>query len=173
MREGALVQKGLELEQNGAPLRNIIEAYQRAVSLDPHSAGALVNLGTAHYHLRSWKEAEAYYKQALEADPSYALAHFNLGNLYDEIGNPALAQHHYEAALQLHPNYADAHYNLALLSQGLGNVMKAVRHWRIYLKLDPAGAWAVIARRELDKLRKATLVPGSALSEDARTREDA
>ena len=33
--------------------------------------------------------------------------------------------------------------------------MKAVHHWRAYLKLDPSSEWSGIARRELDKLRKA------------------
>jgi hypothetical protein len=35
--------------------------------------------------------------------------------------------------------------------------MSAVRHWKAYLKLDPGDSWAVIARRELDKLRRALL----------------
>ena len=35
--------------------------------------------------------------------------------------------------------------------------MSAVRHWKTYLKLEPGGSWAVIARRELDKLRRALL----------------
>jgi hypothetical protein len=36
-----------------------------------------------------------------------------------------------------------------------------VRHWKAYLKLDAASSWAAIARRELDKLRRATVVPGA------------
>jgi hypothetical protein len=35
--------------------------------------------------------------------------------------------------------------------------MSAVRHWKAYLKLDPGGSWAIIARRELDKLCRALL----------------
>ena len=80
-------QRGLELEQTGAPLPEIIEAYQKAVELDPTSAGALVNLGTIQFNARNWKEAERYYLEALKADPQYALAHFDLANLYDERGD--------------------------------------------------------------------------------------
>ena len=36
--------------------------------------------------------------------------------------------------------------------------MKAVRHWKGYLKLDGTGTWANIARRQLDKLREATVI---------------
>jgi hypothetical protein len=39
--------------------------------------------------------------------------------------------------------------------------MKAVRHWIAYLKLDPSSSWSTIARRELAKLREATVVQGS------------
>ncbi len=154
-------QRGLELEQARAPFEEIMQAYQRAVEADPASVGALVNLGTVYYNLRDWAEAERCYERALAVEPTYALAHFNLGNLYDERGNAEQAVAHYERALNLNPCYGDAHYNLALLCQRQGLWMKAVRHWTAYLKLDPASSWALIARRELDKLRQAAVVSGS------------
>ena len=153
-------QRGLELEQTGAPLPEVIEAYQKAVELDPGSAGALVNLGTIQFNARNWKDAERYYLEALEADPKYALAHFDLANLYDEQADRVQALKHYQAALDISPSYADAHYNLALLFQASNQPMKAVRHWTEYLKLDPSSHWSSIARRELSRLRKAAVVPG-------------
>jgi tetratricopeptide (TPR) repeat protein len=154
-------ERGLELEQTGAPFEEIIEAYQKATELDPHSAGALVNLGTVFFNGHAWADAEQQYKKALDLDPGYALAHFNLGNLYDEQGDIQSALKHYHAALRLQPNYADVHYNLALLYQGTRDVMSAVRHWRAYLKLDGGSTWAQIARRELRKLEALTVVQGS------------
>ncbi len=154
-------QRGLELEQTGGPVEQVIEAYEKSLELDPGSAGALVNLGTIHFNARDWKKAERYYLEALEADPEYALAHFDLANLYDERGEQKRALEHYLAALHISPHYADAHYNLALLFQGSNQPMKAVHHWTAYLKLDPASHWSNIARRELSKLRQAALLPGS------------
>ncbi len=154
-------EKGLELEQTGAPYEQIIEAYQKAAELDQHSAGALVNLGTVFFNGHAWAEAEVHYKKALDVDPNYALAHFNLGNLYDEQGDTANALHHYEEALKIYPQYADAHYNLALLHQASADNLSAMRHWRAYLRLDPASTWAQIARRELEKLEEITVVRGS------------
>jgi tetratricopeptide (TPR) repeat protein len=154
-------QRGLELEQTGAPLEEVREAYDKALELDPKSAGALVNLGTLHFNSRKWKEAEQFYRQAIEVDPDYALAQFDLANLYDERGDREKALEHYTAALRLSPNYADAHYNLALLYQTANEPMKAVRHWTAYLKLDGSSQWANIARRELTKLRRAAVLPGT------------
>jgi tetratricopeptide (TPR) repeat protein len=154
-------ERGLELEQTGAPYEQIIEAYQKSVELDPSSAGALVNLGTVLFNGHAWADAEAHYKKALQIDPNYALAHFNLGNLYDEQGDSTSALEHYQAAINLHPNYADAHYNLALLHQGLQDSLAAMRHWRAYLKLDVTSNWAHIAKRELAKLESTTVVRGN------------
>jgi tetratricopeptide (TPR) repeat protein len=158
-----LFEKGLEMEHSGAPLAEVIAVYEHALKLDPTSTGALVNLGTIHFNGRKYDKAEAYYLRAIEADPEYALAHFNLGNLYDEQGKRAQALDQYLIALRGNPRYADAHYNVALLYQTAGETMKAVLHWKAYLKLDSGNSnWAAIARRELAKLKDATIVRGRA-----------
>jgi tetratricopeptide (TPR) repeat protein len=153
-------EKGLELEQTGAPLADIIRAYEQALDLDPASTGALVNLGTVYFNARALRDAERYYRKALEVDPHYALAHFNLGNLFDEKGDRSNALGHYQEALKAHANYADAHYNIALVFQSMGQTMKAVHHWQAYLKIDPNSSWAAIARRELSRLRESAIVGG-------------
>lgn len=153
-------EKGLDLEQSGAPSYEVIEAYQKAAEIDPTSAGALVNLGTVYFNARDWRQAEQYYRKAVEVDAQYALAHFNLGNLYDERGDRAAALQHYQTAILIHPRYADAHYNIALLYQALGQPLKAVRHWKAYLTMDAGSAWAAIARRELAKIKEATILRG-------------
>jgi tetratricopeptide (TPR) repeat protein len=159
MRESeAWFQKGLELEETGAPVSQAIEAYRKVLELNPEAAGALVNLGTIYYRQRKYPEAEKYYRDAIAADSAYPLAQFNLGNLYDEQGRIPEAMEHYRAALHLNPQYADAHFNLALLCERAGESLKAVHHWKCYLKLDSSGQWAEIARRQLDRLRQATLI---------------
>jgi tetratricopeptide (TPR) repeat protein len=151
-------QKGLALEETGAPIEQAIESYKRAVELNPSAAGALVNLGTIYYRQRNYTEAERHYQLAVEVDTNYPLAHYNLGNLFDEQGDLVRAEQHYTTALRLNPNYADAHFNLALLSERQGDFLKAVRHWKSYLRLDSTGTWANIARRQLEKLRDLALI---------------
>lgn len=154
----AWFQKGLELEERGAPVEDAVDAYRKVLDLNPGAAGALVNLGTIYYRLRKFDEAEKYYLAAIEADPAYPLAQFNLGNLYDEQGRTPEALDFYRRALDLNPQYADAHFNLALLCERQGEAMKAVHHWKAYLKLDHSGQWAEIARRQLERLRQAVLL---------------
>jgi tetratricopeptide (TPR) repeat protein len=154
----AWFQKGLDLEEAGAPLSQVVEAYQKVINLNPGAAGALVNLGTIYYRERRYAEAEQYYKRAVNADPGYPLAEFNLGNLYDEQGRLKEAFDHYKRALALNPQNADAHFNLALLCERTGETLKAVHHWKCYLKLDRSGPWAEIAQRQLERLRNATLI---------------
>jgi tetratricopeptide (TPR) repeat protein len=151
-------QKGLDLEETGAPVDQAVEAYQKVLEFNPAAAGALVNLGTIYYRQRQFAEAEKYYARAIAADPDYALAQFNLGNLFDEQGRTADALKHYRQALALNANYADAHFNLALLCERMGDQLKAVHHWKTYLKLDSAGQWADIARNQLDRLRQAVIL---------------
>lgn len=159
MRESeAWFQKGLELEETGAPVAQAIEAYRKVLELNPEAAGALVNLGTIYYRQRKFVDAEKYYRAAIEADPAYPLAQFNLGNLYDEQGRIPEAMDYYRKALHLNPQYADAHFNLALLCERAGEALKAVHHWKCYLKLDNSGQWAEIARRQLERLRQATVI---------------
>ncbi len=131
-------QRGLALEETGAPPDQALEAYLKAIELNPHAAGALVNLGTISFRSRRLRDATAYYQRAIEADPGY--------------------REQYELALQLNPTYADAHFNLALVAERSSDHLRAVKHWKAYLKLDSAGPWADQARKQLEHLRRLTVV---------------
>lgn len=152
-----LFEEGVRLEQTGA-VEEARELYLRALEAEPSHAGALINLGTMHFTAREFGKAREYYERAVASEPDNALARFNLANVFDELGLRLEALVHYQAALKIAPDYADAHYNLALLYQGIGQSLRAVRHWRIYLKLDPVSPWAAIARRELERLYRETVV---------------
>jgi tetratricopeptide (TPR) repeat protein len=147
-------QRGLALEESGAPVQEAVAAYQKAIESNPNASGALVNLGTIAFRQHNLKDALAWYQRAAAADPDYPLAHFNLGNLFDEQGDSAAARAHYLVAIRLNPRYADAHFNLALLCERNGDLLQAIAYWQTYLKLDSTSAWAVTARKQLERLKR-------------------
>ncbi len=151
-------QRGLALEETGAPIVEAMGAYEKAIELNPAAAGALVNLGTIYFRDGKFKKAESCYSRAIAADPSYPLAHYNIANLYDEEAKVELARKHYEEAIRLDPKYADAFFNLALICEQAGEAMKAMSYWKTYLKLDNASSWAEIARKQMDRLKQAAFV---------------
>jgi tetratricopeptide (TPR) repeat protein len=147
-------QRGLALEETGAPVEAAIEAYRKALEANPAAPGALVNLGTILFRQRKFRQAREHYTRAVEADPAYPLAHFNLGNLAEEQGDFEGARKHYLAAIGLNPRYADAYFNLALLAERTNDILRAIGYWSTYLKLDTTSSWARAARKQLDKLKQ-------------------
>jgi tetratricopeptide (TPR) repeat protein len=147
-------QRGLALEETGAPVGEAVAAYRKAIEANPAAPGALVNLGTILFRMRKLREAEDYYMRAVVADPAYPLAHFNLGNLYDEQGKTEDARKYYLSAIRLNPRYADAFFNLALLCERNNEILQAIGYWQTYLKLDSTSSWARAARKQLDRLKK-------------------
>jgi DNA-binding transcriptional MerR regulator len=148
-------QRGLALEETGAPAEDAAVAYRKAIESNPTASGALVNLGTIAFKMRRMKEAADYYERAMQADPGYPLAHFNLGNLHDELGNFEAARKHYLEAIRLNPRYADACFNLALLCERNNELLQAIGYWNTYLKLDSSSTWAGTARKQLERLKRA------------------
>ena len=147
-------QRGLALEETGAPVAEAVAAYRKAIEANPDAAGALVNLGTISFRMRKLREAESYYNRAMAADAEYPLAHFNLGNLHDELGHTHEARKYYQQALKLNPRYADAFFNLALLHEKNNELLQAIASWQNYLRLDATSEWARTARKQLDRLKK-------------------
>jgi tetratricopeptide (TPR) repeat protein len=147
-------QRGLALEETGAPIEKAIDAYRKALEANPAAPGALVNMGTILFRQNKLRKAQEHYVRAVEADPAYPLAHFNLGNLADEMGDAEGARKHYLEAVRLNPRYADAYFNLALLAERTGDILRAIGYWSTYLKLDTTSSWARAARKQLDKLKK-------------------
>jgi len=143
--------KAIALEEDPASQLEAIEAYEKALELDPNHAAAHINLGTLHYNRQDYVQAEAHYRQAVEVDPRYALAYFDLGNVLDETGRLQDAIHAYKQAIQLAPTYADAHYNLALAYEKLKQPRRALAHWRAYVRLDTSGPWSIHAQNQIRK----------------------
>jgi tetratricopeptide (TPR) repeat protein len=139
----------LEYEALGETRAQAIDAYERALCIDPEKLDALLNCGTLCYEEGNLKKAAEYFGRALQVDPESALAHFNLGSVLEEVGRLEAARLHLRQAVRLEPDYPDAHYNLAFVCEKLGAYNEARRHWEAYVQLDPASPWCGYARQRL------------------------
>ncbi|HOW84575.1 MAG TPA: sulfatase-like hydrolase/transferase [Candidatus Aminicenantes bacterium] len=112
---------------NKGDLDRAMEAYERALALDPRYAAVLSNLGTAQAALSMrtkdaalLRRAMDSFKRALEADPRDASAYNGLGAAYRLLGDVEAAISCFEQALALEPGHMQALYNLgtACLDKG-------------------------------------------------------
>jgi tetratricopeptide (TPR) repeat protein len=145
----------LEYEADKRTRAEAIDAYERALRLDPAKVEALLNCGTLHYENGDLEKASEYFGRAISAEPGSALAHFNLGSVLEEVGDVEAARKHLRQAVRLDPNYPDAQYNLAYVCEKLDAFAEAREHWQVYLKLDPAGPWSNYARQRLSSSMQA------------------
>ncbi len=140
---------GCQHDEDPAEIRRAVKAYERALELDPHHVGALVNLGNIEYQLGQVEEARRLYELALAIDPQNPNVHYNLGNVFDDLEEYTTAIRFFEAALRLKPDNADAHFNLGLVYDRVGRVEQVREHMQAYLRYDPEGEMADVASEYL------------------------
>ncbi|NNL65021.1 MAG: tetratricopeptide repeat protein [Myxococcales bacterium] len=128
-----------------------IDAYRRALEIDPDFTDAQCNLGAVLYNDGRRDEARVCFERALELDAGHLESNLNLANILEEDNRNEAALSHYKAALRADPFRADVHLNLALLYEKIGLRRKARSHWRAYLQREPEGNWADVARSRLDE----------------------
>lgn len=135
---------------DGDHVEEAVNAYRRALEIDPYLVPALINLANIHYSRQQVAEAQALYERAIALEPDVFEAHFNLGNIFHDLGRYGSAQACYRDALRLNPDYAEGHFYLAVTLEKNGQSAEARPHWRTYLKLAPNGEWVELAREFLE-----------------------
>ncbi len=96
-----------------------IDAYCKAIALQPDFPDAYVNLGVLVLSLGQRQEAIALFRRAIELNPHHALAHGNLGKALHDDGQLDAAVEAYRAALALHPGSTETlmNFGAALLDR--------------------------------------------------------
>lgn len=130
-------EKGLALE--GEDTEAALEAYERAIELDPELLDAHLNRGRLLHEAGRLALAERAYGDGISACGTEPLLLFNLGVLLDDMDRKPEAIKAYHAALEVDPALADCHYNLALAYEGLKKPKEAIRHMAQYRRLVRAG----------------------------------
>lgn len=119
-----------------------VQAYRRALELEPRREAAWNNLGEAYRALGDSAAAANAYEQAIAIVPGHEQALNNLGALQASQGDAHAAEAGFRAAVQANPRYLPAWTNLALLLSGTGREREALDAWRMIQRLDPQNALA-------------------------------
>ena len=94
-----------------------MSSFQKAVTLEPASAQAHLNLGIALVDQFDRPGGFGEFSEAARLDPSLAAAHYNLGRFFFETGKYEEADRELQTAIRLRPDDAGAIYFLALTAK--------------------------------------------------------
>ncbi|MFN8527831.1 MAG: tetratricopeptide repeat protein [Anaerolineae bacterium] len=142
-----LMDKGYSLTELGK-LDEAIEAYNRAIALQPDYAWAWARKGRTLRLLTRYEEAVHCYDEALHAQPQYAWAWKGKGIVLERMGEPLEALDCYQKATSIDPDDVWNWYNQADALQNMGRYEEAVGLLKQALKLDPShpNSWAKLGQ---------------------------
>ncbi len=99
--------KGLDL-YNQEKFNESLQAYNRALELDPTNSEAWNNKGIDEGLLGRYDDALQSFENAVALNESYAEAWYNMGVIYDFKGYYYTAVQAYKKATQINPSYQKA-----------------------------------------------------------------
>jgi len=114
-----------------------IEAYQKAIEINPNNAWAYNNMGLCFYHKKEYDKAIEAYQKAIELDPNYARAYNNMGLCFYHKKEYDKAIEAYQKAIELDPNYAKAYNNMGLCFYHKKEYDKAIKAYQKAIELVP------------------------------------
>jgi Flp pilus assembly protein TadD len=138
-----------------------VRHFEASAALQPASAPAQFNLGTALAHAGRLDDAVAAFRTALAARPAYALAHTNLGRVLLTQGKTTEALGHLQEAVRLDGTNAQAIFGLAeaLAAMGSFEAAIAMADRALLLNVPEELAQQIRTKRE-EYLRRRAKSPG-------------
>jgi protein O-GlcNAc transferase len=145
---------GITLLGSGRP-DAALEAFDRAVAVNPAFAPAYVNRGAALLDLQRFEDALRSFEHAILLDPASAESHVHHGNALSELGRHESALDSYERAIALKPGFAEAYYNRGDAFDELNRPAEALESFAHALRLKPGyeflfGLWLHTKMRVCD-----------------------
>ena len=131
---------------NDEELEAKIDAYTKAIELNPAYAEAYVNRGSAKNSLGQHQAAIADYTRAIALNPTDAEAYYNRGNTKNSLGQYKEAIADFDRALELDPADADAYNNRGLAKSNLGQYKEAIADFDRAVALSPTDTDAYVNR---------------------------
>jgi Tfp pilus assembly protein PilF len=114
-----------------------VQAYQKAVEIDPNYIEAYNNLGVIYQELGNFDKALQAYQKALEINPRYEKTLNNLGILFFLSERYEQSIEAFEKALAINPDNVESHINLGILFKKRGQVDRAIESYQKALTINP------------------------------------
>jgi len=145
-------ERGITLE-NASNVQEAMEAFDKAIELDPQAAWAYYNRGLAYGKVGDYRQAIRDFDKVIELNPQAAWAYKDRGAVYDKLGSYRVAIRDFDKAIELDPKVAWSYYNRGVAYMELGSYRVAIRDFDKAIELDPEAAWAYKNRGAIyDKL---------------------
>ncbi|MBI4834933.1 MAG: tetratricopeptide repeat protein [Planctomycetes bacterium] len=114
-----------------------IEAYEKAIEIEPEYAEAYNDIGLIHEGNGNYKKAVLSYKTAIRINPDYADAYNNLGLVYGKMGDYEREKEAYMETLRIVPDSAVVNYNIAFTYRKMKDFKSSLKHYEKAVELDP------------------------------------
>jgi tetratricopeptide (TPR) repeat protein len=111
--------------------------FDAVVTLQPESAAARYNLGTALLASGQSTRAIEQLEAAVRLRADYSAAHNNWGRALVQLNKPAEALAQFREAARLDPSSASPHYNIGTLAAAARNTAGAIVEFREAIRLEP------------------------------------
>lgn len=135
------VEKSRQGDAGGA-----VDAFNRAIQLNPKNAEALYKRANANYDLKKYPEAIADYTAAINLNPKYANAYFNRGLARYDANDKRGAIEDLTQALSLSPKDPEIYYKRGLAYFDLQDYQAAMKDYSEVIQLEPTLAKAYHSR---------------------------
>ena len=116
---------------------NAINAFTKAIELEPKYTGAYITRGIAYGELGNYRQAIENFKKAIELNPELTEAYYNRGLAYGSLGNHRQAIEDYSKAIELNPKDEGTYNNRGATYGSLGNYRQAIEDYNRAIELNP------------------------------------
>ena len=110
---------------------------EKALSVNPNDARALLFKGFVYYRLKKYSEAIQCYDKAIELKEDYVYVYNNKGIALDELGKYKEAVQCFDKAIEVKPDYVYAYNNKGIALENLGKYEDAIQCFDKAIEIKP------------------------------------
>jgi Flp pilus assembly protein TadD len=116
---------------------NAINAYRKAIALDPENIAAHLNLANAYLLAESNQNALTECQQVINVDHNNAAGYYLMGCAYLRLNQPAQAVEAFQQSQKIDPAVTALNFQLGLAQERLGNLDDAMHEFETVVQFEP------------------------------------